>query len=126
MIILALPPSANRIWRKTPRGMIKSDEYRTWSNNAAWCVAQQWQQAPLEWFGVCIKLPATRRDPDNSIKPLLDALQAGGAIVDDKRMQWLTLTVLQDRAEDQGALIELCSQPAPPPKPKAKRVRRNA
>lgn len=122
-ITLPLPPSANRIWRKTPRGMIKAPEYRAWAEQAMWSVAAQWQQPALEYFGVTIKLPPTRRDPDNSIKPAVDALQAGGAIVDDKRLQWLTLIVDHDRDPTLGLLIDLVPALPPPPKPKAKRTR---
>lgn len=122
MIVLPLPPSANRLWRWTPRGIVKSPEYRAWLNDAAWRVAQQWQQPPLEWFAAYLYVPASRIDLDNRAKPVLDALQAGGAVLDDKRLQWLSLRVNYERKEDEGILIVLEACPAPPAKPKRRKA----
>lgn len=120
-ITLPLPPSANRIWRKMRGHVVKSDEYRAWKDAAARDVAHQLGgDGPLLHFAALIILPRCRIDPDNRIKPLLDAMQAGGAIEDDKHLRRLVLTVDDARAPD-TALIQLSRAEAPPPKPKAKR-----
>jgi crossover junction endodeoxyribonuclease RusA len=123
-ITLPLPPSANRIWRNMRGTMVKSAEYRAWKDAAALAVAHQVGGAtPLRHFSVLITLPETRRDPDNSVKPILDALQAGGVIADDKLLRSLTLTVDSHR-QLPSALIHLDAADAPPSKPKARRARK--
>ncbi len=123
-IVLSLPPSTNRIWRQMRGRMVKSDEYRKWKDAAALSIAQQLGgDGPMLHFAALIIMPPTRRDPDNSIKPLLDACQAGGAIEDDKHLRRLVLTV-DDARDPETALIQLSRAEAPAPKPKAKRTRK--
>jgi len=122
VITLSMPPSANRMYRRAGAHMIKSDEYRRWSDAAMLAVAAQTCER-LAWFGIGITLPPTRRDPDNSIKPLIDALQAGGAIVNDRMLRRLVLSVDDDRSEEDGALITLWPTNAPIKKPKNKRLK---
>lgn len=93
------PPSANRLWRRARVGMRKSDEYRQWKDAAAAAVEAQRAGRCFDWFSIGIDLPHSRRDPDNSIKPLLDAIQAGGAIVNDNRLRGMTLDVLDEPGE---------------------------
>jgi Holliday junction resolvase RusA-like endonuclease len=120
-LTLPLPPSANRIWRMWRGRMRKSDEYRAWKDAAAESVALQLAgDGPLRHFTVAIMLPPTRIDPDNRVKPYLDALQAGGAIEDDKRLRCLVLTV-DDTRDPTTALIQLRHAEAPPPKVKKKK-----
>lgn len=96
---IAAPPSANRIWRRSRMGMHKSEEYRAWKDAAAADIQAQRAGRCLEWFSIGIDLPHSRRDPDNSIKPLLDAIQAGGAIQNDSRLRGMTLDVLDEPGE---------------------------
>lgn len=120
-ITLPLPPSANRMWRVMRGHAVKSSEYRAWKDAAATAIAHQLAgDGPMLHFTAAIILPRTRRDPDNFIKPLLDAMQAGGAIADDKHLQCLVLTVDHDRSLD-SALVQL-RHAAAPPKPKRKRA----
>ncbi len=123
-ITLPLPPSANRIWRKMRGRMVKSDEYREWKDTAAASVAHQLAgDGPLLHFAALIILPRCRIDPDNRIKPLLDAMQAGGAIEDDRHLRRLVLTV-DDARDPETALVQLSAAEAPPPKAKAKRAKK--
>jgi Holliday junction resolvase RusA-like endonuclease len=121
-IVLRLtePPSTNRMYRRAKVGMRKSDEYRDWKDANAASIAEQRAGRTLNWFSISIDLPASRRDPDNSIKPLLDALQAGGAIVNDSRLRGLSLDVL----DEPGEIITVrLYEAAPRVKPKRSRKR---
>lgn len=112
-LILPMPPSANRLWRIAGRSMIKTQHYREWMAKAADGVTYQLGGRPaISWFSVSIGLPVSRRDPDNGIKPLLDALQQGGAIENDGKLRGLTLDVHDDQPEE-WVSIGLFVAPAP-------------
>jgi len=85
-VLLDMPPSANKMWRKGPFGMHPSAEYKGWKNSAAMEVmaARRGQtfDEPVE-IVLIIKRAHKLRDLDNQIKPVLDALQMGQAITDD-------------------------------------------
>jgi crossover junction endodeoxyribonuclease RusA len=122
-IILPLPPSANRIWRNFGGRMVKSSEYRVWKDTAAASIAHQMGgQPPLMWFTAAMVMPPTRRDLDNSIKPAMDALQAGGAVEDDKRLRALVISVDDNRRGNDTVLIQL--RPASEPEKPAKKGRK--
>lgn len=117
---IVAPPSANRIWRKTRLGMRKSTEYRAWMDEAASAITEQRAGRTLDWFSVGIDLPHRRIDPDNNIKPLLDALQAGGAIRNDNRLRGMTVDV----QDEPGEVVTVRLYPAAARVvPKRKRVR---
>lgn len=103
ILLVSLPPSANRMWRNNRL----SPEYRAWKMTAGWEAKTQLVGIPQikGAFSAKIELPANRRDLDNSIKPLLDLCQAVGAIKDDKFTEELHVY----RVEREGALIELTS-----------------
>ena len=88
-VLLDMPPSANRMWRKGPFGMHPSAEYKAWKNTAAMEVmaARKGQtfDHPVEVV-IIIKRAHKLRDLDNQIKPVLDALQLGQAITDDNQV----------------------------------------
>lgn len=112
-LILPMPPSANRLWRIAGKSMIKTQHYREWMVKAADGIAYQLGGAqPIAWFSVSIGLPVTRRDPDNGIKPILDALQHGGAIQNDGMLRGLTLDVHDDQPAE-WVSIGLFDAPAP-------------
>jgi Holliday junction resolvase RusA-like endonuclease len=96
---IPMPPSANRIWRRAGAIMHKSTEYRAWKDSAAASIEAQRAGRTLDWFSIGIDLPHSRRDPDNSIKPLLDACQAGGAIRNDSRLRGMTVDVQDEPGE---------------------------
>lgn len=112
-LILPLPPSVNDLWRTFKGRMLVSKPYRKWKDAAADKLAHQLGgQAALAWFTAAITMPVTRRDPDNAIKPILDALQAGGAIQNDSLLRGLTLDVDDDCPPD-WVSIGLFEAPAP-------------
>ena len=88
-VTLPAPPSANAlfVWRDGKR--VKTGTYRKWLRDAAimyrcgfGCVTPMPNNTPLR---VTIEAAINRtRDLDNSIKPLLDSLQAAGVIPDDR------------------------------------------
>lgn len=112
VLTLDLPPSANKSWRPgtTADGvaaMFKRAPYKAWLPATAWSVKVQRRGITLPHrYEILIVLPDTRRDPDNSIKPLQDACQKGGAIANDKHCRRLVLEVDETRKE-QNALIHL-------------------
>ena len=101
ILLLSLPPSANRLWRNNRL----SPDYRKWKDTAGWeAKTQLIGVAPIKGaFAVRIEVPANRRDLDNSCKPLLDLCQAVGAIEDDKFAEEIHLY----RVDRDGALVEL-------------------
>lgn len=90
---LDMPPSTNALWRNVDGRTIKSRAYRTWLDTAAYTVSVQRKGVRVEGaFSVEIRIARPdrrKRDLDNRIKPLLDALVKGGAIVDDSLCQRL-------------------------------------
>lgn len=86
VIRLPMPPSVNECWRNVPRrGRVKTGKYITWSNQAAWIIKglrpvtiDRPCSAAVELIGL-----RTIADGDNRVKPIFDALQAGGAVKND-------------------------------------------
>lgn len=91
-VLLNMPPSANKMWRKGPFGIHPSAEYKAWKRDAAMEVmaARRGQKFdhPVEVV-VIIKRAHKLRDLDNNIKPILDALQMGQVIEDDNQVHSL-------------------------------------
>ena len=111
-LILPLPPSANKSWRPGTNAagaaaMFKRAPYKAWLEEAAWSVvSQRGGDSIPKHYELRIVLPETRRDPDNSVKPICDSLQRGGAIANDRHLRRLVLEV--DATRKPGtALIEL-------------------
>ena len=101
ILLLSLPPSANRLWRNNRL----SPEYRTWKDTAgSEAKTQLIGVAPIKGpFSVKIEVPTNRRDLDNHCKPLLDLCQAVGAVENDKFCKEIHLY----RVDREGALVEL-------------------
>jgi Holliday junction resolvase RusA-like endonuclease len=106
---IPLPPSANRLWRVMRGRPVKSAAYRDWVRAVR--VANTPPPRPATWFTIAITVPATRRDPDNGIKPILDALQATAVIKDDSMLRGLTLDVTD--SNDLSAIVEVFDAPPP-------------
>jgi Holliday junction resolvase RusA-like endonuclease len=91
-VLLDMPPSTNRMWRKGPFGMHASAEYKAWKSSAAMEVMAsrkgQTFNHPVEVI-LIIKRAHKLRDLDNNIKPILDALQLGQVIEDDNQVHAL-------------------------------------
>jgi Holliday junction resolvase RusA-like endonuclease len=101
ILLLSLPPSANRLWRNNRL----SPAYREWKNTAGWEAKTQLVGiTPIKGaFAVKIEVPANRRDLDNSFKALLDLCQSVGAIQDDK----FAMELHGYKVDREGALVEL-------------------
>lgn len=91
VISLPWPPSVNRYWRKVGARVLISREGREF--RAAAAVALQRQMAPrfgrrkvrasLVWYPP----DARRRDGDNLLKAIFDALQCAGVVDDDSQIE---------------------------------------
>jgi len=115
VLVLPLPPSANRIWRMSNGVQHKSGEYKTWLRDAGIMVARQagGDRCPY-LFEVRITLPPTRRDPDNSLKPTLDLLQACGVVANDRYARLISIAV-DVRRDPDSMLVEVWALPDPLP-----------
>ena len=100
-VVLPLPPTVNKLWVPvaTRRGarMVKRTASQDWADGAMRLVASQ----------------APTRIDGGRIKPLLDALQAGGAIRNDKYCRSLHVEI--DDSREGTALIELTALLEIPP-----------
>lgn len=92
-LTLPYPPSINHYWRTARGRTYISDEGRKYRASVSGILARLPIFGPLTTrLAVSIKLnppDRRRRDIDNVQKPLLDALQHGGAYVDDSQIDWL-------------------------------------
>jgi crossover junction endodeoxyribonuclease RusA len=95
MIVVQLPypPSTNDIWVRTKRGMRKSDGYSAWLKEAGWMLKQQKAGSVPGKYKLTIEAvrpDKRRRDVDNLIKSVSDALQAFGVVVDDSLCEFVS------------------------------------
>lgn len=109
MILLTLPypPSANRLWVRAKKGMRKSDEYCAWLNEAAWRIRAQRPGAIDGLYKISVhaaRPDKRRRDLDNILKPIGDALQAAGVIRNDSDCEMLSARWVTD---GEGATVIL-------------------
>lgn len=84
-----MPPSLNGIFTNRRGGRAKTTAYKRWKDVASWQVKLQHDGDPLEGpASVTMSMPRPRSnaDIDNRIKPVLDALEAGGALGNDKQV----------------------------------------
>ena len=86
-LILPLPPSANRMWRKGKGRTYRSDEYDMFCTRVGWTCKEKnidmisgGVQATIRFY-----FARVNGDLDNRIKPLLDALR-GFAYSDDQQV----------------------------------------
>lgn len=97
--ILPWPPSVNRIWRRVGNRTILSKEARQYRKSVLQAVMLQ----GLEKFGSArlgVRIKACppdrrRRDADNLLKPVFDALEEAGVYDDDWQFDYIEI----ERAE---------------------------
>lgn len=86
-IELPFPPSVNTMFvNVTGKGRVKSAEYKSWTRAALWELKAQKAKPVSGEVSISIGLVAPSRQPmdcDNRIKPILDALTAGGILKQD-------------------------------------------
>ena len=88
------PPSINRLWRASKGGTVyRSPEYTGWKKVAAWEIVAQAKgkkiKGPFKMEMTVERPDKRKRDLDNLLKAVLDALQAAGTIQNDSDCQWI-------------------------------------
>jgi crossover junction endodeoxyribonuclease RusA len=81
-----LPPSANRIWRRSGSRIHKSSAYTNWLSASAMFAKGQRPKAvsgPYKLTIAAVRPDKRRRDIDNLIKPISDLLVSIGIVRDD-------------------------------------------
>ena len=90
--LLPFPPSINRLYRYTNKGVYKTAAWNAWRDNAIYFISQQKsERAPTIEHKVAVEMAAGRpdkrkRDLDNLTKATFDFLQTdipGGRIIKD-------------------------------------------
>lgn len=113
---LPFPPSVNHYWRHVGGRVLVSREGREYRVK----VKQLLRRKAIETLSgdliVDIKLTPPdrrRRDVDNSLKALLDAMQYGGVYFDDSQIVRLTIEKVQPDREESHASVVVQNLPAP-------------
>ena len=103
MLVLPVPPSANRMYVPSVNRQIKTNQYKNWLNEAS-TIATRWQVESLPpKTPIKVELYANisrRRDLDNLIKPTLDMLQFAGIIQDDRHIDKIRMARVDDIDKD--------------------------
>ena len=90
---LPYPPSTNRLWTRTRRGMRKSTEYEEWLLHAGLEARSQRAgsiKGPYKISITAARPDRRRRDLDNILKSISDLLKSIGAIEDDSLCELIT------------------------------------
>ena len=90
-IVLALPPSVNRLWRATSTGRVyKSPKYTTWRKtavqNAILQAGRKKISGPYKLTLEVVRPDKRKRDLDNLLKAASDCLVEAG-IIDDSQCE---------------------------------------
>lgn len=96
MIVLDWPPTVNHYYTVARGRKILSKQGRQYKKDAIFHMMQQ-RVAKLTYDCFAVSIDAyppdkRKRDLDNLLKPILDALTAYGAITDDSAINHLTIT----------------------------------
>lgn len=103
--LLPYPPSTNRLWRYTSRGVYRTSVYKSWLTQAS--LTAQYSGLPIVEL-VHAELRAAppdkrRRDLDNLLKPVGDWLEHFGILEDDRCIhKW---TAMWDRENVTNAVM---------------------
>lgn len=94
--VVPWPPSVNHYWAAKGRGRYLSPRARAWREEAAWAFRQARNgkgriAQPVAVFIFARPPDRRRRDLDNILKAILDALVYGGVIKDDYQVEEIHL-----------------------------------
>ena len=107
---LPYPPSVNRYWRMA-RGRMYIDEAGTAYREAMYLACRLQGVKPMKGrldIQIALYPPDKRkRDVDNTLKAMLDALQAGGAYADDAQIDHLELTRCEVDPPDGSVIVQI-------------------
>ena len=112
ILTLPYPPSANHYWRRNGHRYFISQAGVAFRAHVRQVMAT-WQSANANWLALTGPVSMTvalipgdrrRRDIDNVLKPLLDALTHGGAWADDSQVKRL-IVAMADPEPKQGRCI---------------------
>ena len=93
LVTLPYPPSANRMWRHVGSKVLRSAEYERWRKDVTTLIRAETRGGMVKGpYALTLRIgrkDRRRRDLDNLIKPLNDALVLAGAVADDSDCQQL-------------------------------------
>jgi crossover junction endodeoxyribonuclease RusA len=94
---LPWPPSVNHYWKSNGTRRYISPQARQWLEEALWLLKQARGGRPTIQGEVAVRIVAyppdhRKRDLDNLLKPILDALTKSGIIEDDYQVADLHMT----------------------------------
>jgi crossover junction endodeoxyribonuclease RusA len=106
-LTLPFPPSVNGYWRNINGRTLISAKGRAYKNAVArlvqWNYAAKQLQSRLEVLVILHPPDRRKRDIDNSMKALLDSMQAAGVYLDDSQID--RLVIERGDVEKGGAVI---------------------
>jgi Holliday junction resolvase RusA-like endonuclease len=95
-IDLPMPPSTNKLWRRSGTRVYLDARYIAWKRTAGWELVRQKPDRfpPGAQVAVTIRLGKSKRarDADNCAKGILDLLQAHGIVKNDRDVVDLRIT----------------------------------
>lgn len=102
---VTVPPSANKMWIRTPKGMARSTAYRDWLK-IGWTEIMSQGRGNL-FAGLPVKITLHvpengRRDLDNHCKPVIDLL-CHAQVIDGDRNK--TVRAIDMRWHDQPSML---------------------
>lgn len=114
ILTLPYPPTLNNLFRNAAKGRVKTDAYNGWLAEALVALRGQRASKHPGSFRATIILTRPdrrRRDIDNTVKALMDALKKGGVIEDDHLAQSLTVAWAWEEIAPGGA-VSITIEPA--------------
>lgn len=107
---LPYPPSVNRYWRRVGNKTLISKEGRTYRERVITIMRACRIPSAVGYLAVTVDLyppDRRRRDIDNTMKALLDAMAAGGAYEDDSQIKELTIRMHAARKDSPAAEVTI-------------------
>lgn len=120
VLFCPFPPSANRLWTRTKRGMRKTDKYAEWLHNAGWAVKAQQPGKTDKHYQLTIiasRPDRRRRDLGNLEKAISDLLVTLGVVGDDSdcekiEIAWAAPSELIAESQDVLVMVQPVEAPS--------------